>query len=102
MIHRPRRRRRTHRCPNFVSMRWLAPCFGCAMLSGGALMAQTRPAVVAPRPAGVTGTATTRPAIPTTRESRYSRSADAEIRFQEGLLHYQGQRLAQAETDFKD
>jgi tetratricopeptide (TPR) repeat protein len=67
------------------------------------LPAQTRPAgAVAARPAGVTDAPTTRPAIPTTRESRYSRSADAEIRFQEGLLHYQGQRLAQAEQDFKD
>jgi tetratricopeptide (TPR) repeat protein len=37
----------------------------------------------------------------TTRESRFSRSAEMEIRFQEGLLLYQRGQLPQAESDFK-
>src|SRR2546423_15679972 len=42
------------------------------------------------------------PSQPTsTREARFSRGAEAEIRFQEGLLHYNRAQLAQAEADFK-
>ncbi len=36
----------------------------------------------------------------TTRESRFSRSADSEVKFQEGLLHYNRGQLAAAEKDF--
>src|SRR5437868_486934 len=39
--------------------------------------------------------------VPTTGESRFSRSAENEIRFQSGLLHYNGGRLPEAEQDFK-
>jgi tetratricopeptide (TPR) repeat protein len=49
---------------------------------------------------GVAGNALaqTEPAPP---ESRFTRSAEMEIRFQEGLLRYQGGRLADAERDFR-
>jgi len=38
---------------------------------------------------------------PTTTESRYSRPAEREIRFQEGLLRYTRGQLQQAEQDFR-
>jgi len=37
----------------------------------------------------------------TTRESRFSRSAENEIRFQQGLFHYNDRKLPQAEEDFR-
>ncbi|MBC8108686.1 MAG: tetratricopeptide repeat protein [Anaerolineae bacterium] len=39
--------------------------------------------------------------LSSTQGSRFSRSAEAEIRFQEGLLRYNTGRLQQAENDFK-
>jgi Tfp pilus assembly protein PilF len=41
------------------------------------------------------------PAAPATEETHYSRSADGEIRFQEGLSRYTRGDLAGAEADFK-
>jgi tetratricopeptide (TPR) repeat protein len=38
---------------------------------------------------------------PTQPESRYSRPAEREIRFQEGVLRYSGGRLKEAENDFQ-
>lgn len=39
--------------------------------------------------------------LSSTQGSRFTRSAESEIRFQEGMLRYRGGRLQQAEEDFK-
>jgi TolA-binding protein len=39
--------------------------------------------------------------LPRTRETRFSRSAEGEIRFQQGLLRYNSGQLALAEADFR-
>src|SRR4051812_48610778 len=37
-----------------------------------------------------------------TRESHFSRAAEAEITFQQGLLHYSSKQLPQAEAEFRE
>lgn len=44
---------------------------------------------------------TQRPNIPTSRESRFSRSADAQITYEEGRVRYRDGRLPEAEQSFK-
>ncbi len=65
----------------------------CLSISIAAFAAQ-----VTSEPAIMPGTV---PAAPATEETHYSRSADGEIRFQEGLSRYTRGDLAGAEADFK-
>jgi tetratricopeptide (TPR) repeat protein len=66
--------------------------------------AQTAPAEPAARPEAEpnVNTEAGAPSVhPATRESRFSRPAEREIRFQEGLLHYSRGQLDRAEQDFQ-
>src|SRR4051812_27499718 len=63
--------------------RWFSILLGC-------LLSLTQ----APRSHG-------QPARTTTQESRFSRSAEAEITFQEGVLQYTRKQLPEAEANFR-
>ena len=77
--------------------RWLwARAFVCAAVvaAGAAMIA---PVELLAQPA----TPTTAPATPTTRGSRFSRSPENELRFNQGLMRYNSGQLAPAEEDFQ-